>query len=165
MIKLMGSVCVFWAGGMVWYRQRRERRRKRLLLAELAAALDRMETEIRMERTPLPRLFQKLSQDRDGPLSELFGGSARAMVSGEAPDVAWRRAVESLPLSEGDTLALLKLPQILQDDEKNACKGISLVSEKLRESLAELEKRRPEEEKRAVALCFSAAAMVVILLI
>ena len=38
MTKLLGSLCVFAAGGMVWYLRRKERRSRRTLLADLIAA-------------------------------------------------------------------------------------------------------------------------------
>ena len=47
----------------------------------------------------------------------------------------------------------------------SACKGILLARKELQNSLSQLEKQRPEEEKRMAALCFSAAALLVILLI
>ena len=43
--------------------------------------------------------------------------------------------------------------------------GILLARKELQNSLSQLEKQRPEEEKRTAALCFSAAALLVILLI
>ncbi len=46
-----------------------------------------------------------------------------------------------------------------------ACKGILLARKELQNSLSQLEKQRPDEEKRTAALCFSAAALLVILLI
>ena len=46
MIKLVGSLCVLFAGGSVWWLQHQEQRRRRQVLAELAAALDGMETSI-----------------------------------------------------------------------------------------------------------------------
>lgn len=50
MIKLVGSLCVLFAGGSVWWLQHQEQRRRRQILAELAAALDYMETSIRLNR-------------------------------------------------------------------------------------------------------------------
>ena len=53
MIKLVGGLCVLLAGGSVWWLQRQERRHRRQVLAELASTLERMETSIRLNRTPL----------------------------------------------------------------------------------------------------------------
>lgn len=165
MRELLGSLCIFAAGGVVWSRRRQGRRRQRELLWELAAALDQMEAEIRLERTPLPLLFRHMVQESGQETEGLFAAVARAVTAGEAPSVSWRRAVSALPLSEGDERVLIRVADAMQDSETNICKVMSLASDSLRKSLSVLEARRSEEDKRATALCFSTAALLVILLI
>ena len=63
MIKLVGSLCVLFAGGSVWWLQHQEQRRRRQVLAELATALDYMETSIRLNRTPLLTLFRQAARE------------------------------------------------------------------------------------------------------
>ena len=156
MIKLVGSLCVLFAGGSVWWLQHQEQRRRRQVLAELAAALDGMETSIRLNRTPLLPLFRQTARGRCHEVSQLFEGSAAALAAGRSPEI---------PVSETDKRALSELVNALQGDEASACKGILLARKELQNSLSQLEKQRPEEEKRTAALCFSAAALLVILLI
>ena len=165
MTKLLGSLCVFAAGGMVWWSRRQERQKKRRLLSDLIAALGRMETEIRLTRIPLPRLLKRLAEGCGEETRAFFQDASRGLEAGETLAAAWNRAVEKLGLPDGDKQVLLTLQETMQGDEMSACKGISLASEKLRNRLKELDNQRPEEEKRATALCFSAAALVVILLI
>lgn len=165
MTKLLGSLCVFAAVGMIRLCRLRERLRQRQLLAALAAALERMEAELRLNRTPLPRLLEQSAGERGGEVSDLFRRTAKALRAGEPPRQAWERALASLPLPEGDKQPLLTLADALQGDEERACKGILLASDALRQRLEKQEARRAEEDKRATALCFSAAALLVILLI
>ena len=165
MTKLLGSLCVFAAGGMVWWSRRQERQKKRRLLSDLIAALGRMETEIRLTRIPLPRLLKRLAEGCGEETRAFFQDASRGLEAGETLAAAWNRAVEKLGLPDGDKQVLLTLQETMQGDEMSACKGISLATEKLRNRLKELDNQRPEEEKRATALCFSAAALVVILLI
>lgn len=165
MTKLLGSLCVFAAGGMVWWSRRQERQKKRRLLSNLIAALGRMETEIRLTRIPLPRLLKRLAEGCGEETRAFFQDASRGLEAGETFAAAWNRAVEKLGLPDGDKQVLLTLQETMQGDEMSACKGISLAMEKLRNRLKELDNQRPEEEKRATALCFSAAALVVILLI
>ena len=165
MTKLLGSLCVFAAGGMVWWSRRQERQKKRRLLSDLIAALGRMETEIRLTRIPLPRLLKRLAEGCGEETRAFFQDASRGLEAGETLAAAWNRAVEKLGLPDGDKQVLLTLQKTMQGDEMSACKGISLASEKFRNRLKELDNQRPEEEKRATALCFSAAALVVILLI
>ena len=155
MIKLVGSLCVLFAGGSVWWLQHQEQRRRRQVLAELAAALDYMETSIRLNRTPLLPLFRQAARGRCHEVSQLFERGAAALAAGRSPETVWCQAVSCLS----------ELVDALQGDEASACKGLLLVREELQNSLSQLEKQRPEEEKRTAALCFSAAALLVILLI
>ena len=165
MTKLLGSLCVFAAGAMAWYCQRQERWKRRCLLAELIAALGRMETEIRLARTPLPRLLGQLAAERRGAAAAFLRTVSRGLTAGEPPAPVWERAAAALELPEEQQRALLSLAEALQGDEESACKAILLARENLQNSLVQMEKQRPEEDKRATALCFSAAALVVILLI
>ena len=165
MIKLVGSLCVLFAGGSVWWLQHQEQRRRRQVLAELAAALDYMETSIRLNRTPLLPLFRQAARGRCHEVSRLFDRGAAALADGKSPETVWCQAASCLSVSETDKRALSELVDALQGDEASACKGLSLAREELQNSLSQLEKQRPEEEKRTAALCFSAAALLVILLI
>ena len=165
MTKLLGSVCVFAAGAMAWSCQRQERRKRRRLLAELTAALGRMELEIRLARTPLPRLLGQLAAERKGAAAAFLRAVSRGLAAGEPPATVWERAAAALELPEEEQRTLLSLVEALQGDEESTCKAVLLAQERLRNSLVQLEKQCPEEDKRATALCFSAAALVVILLI
>ena len=162
MIKLVGSLCVLFAGGSVWWLQHQEQRRRRQVLAELASTLERMETAIRLNRTPLLPLFRQAARGRCHEVSQLFERSAAA---GRSPEIVWCQTVSCLPVSETDKRALSELVNALQGDETSACKGISLARKELQNSLSQLEEQRPDEEKRTAALCFSAVALLVILLI
>ena len=79
MMKLLGSLCVFAAGAMAWYVQRQERRNRRNRLGELIAALDRMETEIRLARTPMPRLLERLAAERHGETAAFLAAVSRGL--------------------------------------------------------------------------------------
>ena len=160
-MKLMGSLCVLFAGGSVWWLQRQEQRRRRQVVAEL----ERMETSIRLNQTPLLPLFRQAARGRCHEVSQLFERSAAALAAGRSPEIVWCQTVSCLPVSETDKRALSELVNALQGDETSACKGILLARKELQNSLSQLEKQRPDEEKRAAALCFSAAALLVILLI
>lgn len=162
---LTGSLCVFIAGGMVWLRQRKERRDRRALLAALAGALEQMEAAIRTDQTPLPSLLSALAAEGTGEAAVFFQMASWGVEAGAPPAAAWERAAEILFLSEEDKRTLIQAGRRLQGEEENARKGLLLASEHLRNSLEQMERLRPEEERRATALCFSAAALLVILLI
>ena len=144
MMKLLGSLCVFAAGAMAWYCQRQERRNRRRLLAELIAALSRMETEIRLARIPLPRLLKRLAEGCGEETRAFFQDASRGLEAGETLAAAWNRAVEKLELPNEDKQVLLTLQETMQGDETSACKGVLLAREKLQNRLKELVNQRPE---------------------
>lgn len=165
MVKLLGSLCVFSGGALAWWEQMAERRRKRDTLSDLLAALRRMAEEVRMARTPLPMLLDTLSQGCGPEAAAFFQRTGEAARRGEDFCGVWEREADLLPLAVGDKAALTNLGSGLHGDEESICKAISIVIYELAKSVEELEQRRRSEEKQATALCFSAAALLVILLI
>ena len=165
MVKVLGALCVL-AGG-AWVRQSRVREDRRELetLFALASALDRLGQAVRLTRMPLPRLLADLGQEQAGDTSAFFAAVSAAGERGESPASAWRRAAEDLPLRAEDRAAVKEAAASLQGDEEQLCRGLALASARLGDSLAERRRTRAEREKRTTALCFSVAALVVILLI
>ena len=106
MIKLVGSVCVLFAGGSVWWLQRQEQRRRRQIVAELASTLERMETAIRLNRTPLLPLFRQAARGRCHEVSQLLERSAAALAAGRSPETDWSLTVSCHPVSYTDKRAL-----------------------------------------------------------
>ena len=99
MTKLLGSLLVLGAslGGMTL--QIRERGRQRRTRLDLLDALRRMGEEIRIARTPLPRLLEQAA-DCGGEAGDFFRGAARSVREGEEAGDTWRRGIASLTLEE-----------------------------------------------------------------
>ena len=165
MLKLLGSLCVLSGGGLVWRSCLAERRRQRETLCDLLMALRRMAEEIRMARTPLPSLLDALAKSCGPEGADFFHQAAETARKGGDLPAAWHHAAGDLPLEPGDREALAALGDSLHGDEESVCKAISLVIYQLAKSLEETDRVRQQEEKRTAALCFSAAALLVILLI
>lgn len=165
MVKLLGSLCILSGGAMARWVHLSERRRRRDTLADLVTALRRMGEEIRMARTALPDLLERLSGDCGPDAAAFFRAAAAAARRGEDLSRAWNAAAAALPLSPGDRTGLQTLGEDLRGDEEKVCKAVSLVTYGLAKSAEEQARRQPAEDRRATALCFSAAALLVILLI
>ena len=165
MMKFMGSVCIFSGGLMTVLLQLRERRRTRSALTELLFALRRMGEEVRLCRTPLPRLLQTLSASCNGDAAAFFMAVGDGLRCGEDAETLWRQHTARLPLPVAAQQALAAVGNALRGDEENMCKVISLAILELEKYAAEWDKQRPETEKRAAALWLSGAALLVILLI
>lgn len=165
MLKLLGSACVLGGGVLAVVRKLAERRRQRQTLADLTTALRHMAEEIRLMRTPLPRLLEGSAQGLSEDAAAFFLAVSDGLRQGESAAESWCRAAAVLPLAERDRAAISAVGKCLQGDEESACKGISLAIYELAKSAEEWEKLRPEEAKRTAALYLSAAALLVILLI
>ncbi len=165
MLKVLGSFCVLCGGVLARYFQAAERRREMDTLSDLLTALRRMAEEIRMARTALPVLLERLSAGCGPEAGAFFQAAANAARRGEDLGKTWRRAAAALPLSAVSVSALAELGDDLRGDEESIYKAISLVIYALAQEAEERTRRQPEEAKRATALCLSGAALLVILLI
>ena len=163
MTKLMGSLLVFAGGGLVWWIQQRERRRKGMVLADLALVLRQMQEEIRMMRTPMPELLRKLEKRCGQDVSAVLRTVLDAVEQGTEVTAVWRKSVCVLPVDEKTCDTLCKLD--FCGDEEKLCKELSFAAYEMARCAEVLESSRREEGKRTTALCFSGAALLVILLI
>ncbi len=164
MMKLLGSACVLASAWGIWTQKRREFRRQLLILRELAAALERMGDGIRLERTALPHLLER-AEAGCGGAGALFRAAGASLRRGAELSEAWRAAAEALPLSEADRRTVAEAGGVLSGDAEQAWKGLEAVSAGLRRRCEALERERPERERRESALCFSAAALAIIVLL
>lgn len=165
MIKLLGSLCILGGGGLAWWLQMAERRRRRDALADVLYVLRRMTEEIRMTRSSLPTLWEKAAQDCSAEVQAFFIKMAEAVRRGEEVPKVWEREAQGLPLSPQERKCVASLGLELHGDEENICKAISLVIYDLAKALTKLQEDRRMEEQRTTALCFSSAALLIILLI
>ena len=95
----------------------------------------------------------------------MFSGAAAALRRGEPLAPVWRTLSGELPLPLQSREVLADLGADLHGDEEAVCKAISLAVQRLEQHREDLENSRQAEEKRVTALCFSGAALLVILLI
>lgn len=165
MIKLAGSVCILSGGVLIRYLQAAAHRREMDTLSDLLSVLRQMAEEIRMSRTPLPALLNRMAADCGTEAGSFLRATAAAAAQGEGLRETWRREAEKLSLPDDSKAAILRLGERLCGDEENICKAISLAECALARQLEERTRRQPEEDRRATALCLSGAALLVILLI
>ena len=165
MLKLLGSTLILGAGVWLRWNTLAQRRRMRRVLEECLTALRRMAEEIRMARTALPLLLERLAGQCGPDAAILFSGAAAALRRGEPLAPVWRTLSEELPLPPESREILADLGADLHGDEEAVCRAILLAVQRLEQHREDLENSRQAEEKRVTALCFSGAALLVILLI
>lgn len=165
MLKLVGSMCILGAGFLLRTFQVQEHRRGIAALRDLLASLARMESEIRLNRTPLPRMLERLGADCGSDVKAFFCTVSEAVREGEHLPAAWRSAAVSLPISPAGQASVAGISQKLGGDEEEICNGILLVSNSLKGELEQKLTGQADFEKRCTAFCLSGAALLAILLI
>ncbi|MBQ2739024.1 MAG: hypothetical protein IJF36_02225 [Oscillibacter sp.] len=164
-MRIVGSILILSGAFWGWWVQRREERVRRRVRLEILSALERMAEEIRLARTPMPRLLETVASDCSEGGRSFFSAVSSAIARGERPEGAWRSFAERLPLEEGERRALQEVGQAFGGDEERLCRGLNLAAAALRRQAEAAEKCRMDEEKRRAALWGCAGAMTVILLI
>ena len=164
MLKLLGACCVICAGVWVYLSAAAEERRRLEVLRQLAAALETMSDEIRMNRTPMPRLLKKLAAGHTDDVCAFFVEVYSLCQEMELTD-AWRCAAKELSLPEKVRETFGELGSCLVGDEERVCRGMAFLTEQLRQELELRRARLTEVLRRRSAFCFSGAALLIILLI
>lgn len=164
-MRWLGVLCI--AGAAVWgrWQQLAAARQLRETRDAVTAALRQMAEEIRVARTPMPRLLACVGRSCGGETGRFFFGAAGRLGRGSSLEAAWRAALEGLDLPNEALAVLRELAAGLQGDEEGVCRALCLAADRLERQAEQAERRRPEMERRGNALWFSASALLVILLI
>lgn len=137
------------------------RRKTLALLQELAAALDEMEAYVRWKRETLPNVIARQTE------RPLCGSYFSAVLDGLNNDGltmenSWKQAFAQVqPREAGECLCRVELC----GDEEHLMGNLHLASETLRQLRQEWKEKQREEEKLHLAMVFSGAGMLIILLI
>lgn len=165
MLKTVGSVLVLSGFAALWLGQLRSWRREITVLEDVIGVLERMESRIRLERTPLPRMLNDLGKSRGTVVSAWMAQLSAALRQGQPLPRAWADAAAGLPLEDEAGRAVGELGYKLSGDEMEICGGIAAVCGHLKKILEEKRRIRRDRERQAAAICFSGAALLIILLI
>ena len=165
MLKMLGSACILAGSVLAQAVRLSDHRRQWDTLSDMLSALRQMGEEIRLARTPMPLLLEYLAKGRRPDAASFFNKTAEELRRGESLKAAWQRGISGLPLPPEDMRALEPLGAALGGDEEQACKALAQSVYELAKHAEERAAERNAEDRRAAALCFSAAALLVILLI
>lgn len=165
MNKLIGS-CFLLAGGFLfrWVRIQ-ERKQSQECLESLLAALRWMEEEIDGQQRPLPLIFKELAQRGTLDSRRFFQLLYTGIQTGHGLTESWRTAVQALPLSEECLRILSALGEQLNSRTENACAAIQRTCKRLEREREQAEAEAPQMEKQLTVFSFSAAALLIVLLI
>lgn len=169
MLRVIGAALVMaGAVGLGWREVERLGERVEVLRG-LQGAVAYLEEELAFRFTPLPQLFEQLSQNRKGAVSVFFGSVEKKMEQGNGPlRQSWRRAVEeTLPmLKEEEQKTVAELGEVLgQYDAQTQVQTLRLTGERLARSYMTAQEERGRLGKVYLALGVAGGLVTVLVLI
>ena len=164
-MKALGSLFILVGFGAAWAGELRRWRRETETLSQLIAALEALSSRIRLTRMPLPRLLRELGRARQGAVAAWLTGLSESLEQGEPLRPAWDEASRRLPVEDDVRETVAELGYKLSGDEAEICKGIDLATTWLRKKLEERSRKKRDWTRQATAVCFSGAALLIILLL
>ena len=165
MLRLWGCALIFGGGAAAALLHARASLREVEVLGALCHALGCMESDIRLNRTPLPRLLLKLSLQCEGELRCFLQNVGQAAAGDGFTVSLWRRSCGQLSLGDYERGLMEELGDKLSGDEESLCRALRQTREQLLAAYDDRRRTRGERERRAAALCLSASALAMILLL
>ena len=164
-MKALGSLFILAGFGAAWAGELRRWRRETETLSKLIAALEALSSRIRLTRTPLPRLLRELGRARQGAVAVWLTGMAESLERGEPLRPTWDAACRLLPVEDDVEDTVAGAGDKLSAAAAEICKGIDLAASWLRMKLEERSRKKRDWTRQATAVCFSGAALLIILLL
>jgi len=164
-VKALGSLFILVGFGAAWAGELRRWRQETETLSQLIAAMEALSSRIRLTRMPLPRLLRELGQVRQGAVAAWLTGLAESLERGEPLRTTWDAACRRLPVEDDVRETVAELGYKLSGDETEICKGIELATGWLRKKMEERSRKKRDWTRQATAVCFSGAALLIILLL
>lgn len=165
MNKLVGSCFLIIGGFLFRWVQLRERKRRKECLESILSALRWMEEEIDDQQRPLPTLFSELAHRGTPESQSFFRTLCKGVQMEQGLGPSWKAAAEGLPLSEECLCILTALGEQLNRPAERACAAIQRACHRLEHEREQVEAESPQAEKRLTVFSFSAAALLIVLLI
>lgn len=164
---IRGLGCLLILSGGVGAEVLHARASRRLLetLEGFSGLFERMENEIRMNRTPLVQLMKRLLPGARREVRQFLEAAVQAAEQGISLPGAWRRESARLTVDAHTRALIREVGDTLCGDEEGACRALRLAAQQLAERAETLRRERGDKERRAAVLYVSAAAFLVILLL
>lgn len=159
-MKWLGSILICCGGFWWWQLCLAERRRQQHTMEQLLSALYQLREGVRMTRMPLPRLLERAAEE-----VPFFGRVLRELQKNEELTAAWEQAAEELQLPPQSEKAWRWLGGRLTGDEQYVLQAMTHVERILEQERQQTAAQKGEADRRTAALCFSATALAVILLL
>lgn len=158
--KFLGALLICGAGAWSLGQKWRQGREEERFYADMAAALEQMETAIRFRHLPMPALLRE--QGERTACGFFFIHILQCMKRDMPLQISWIKSTENIPF-EG--LRTILLTMELTGDVSRLCANLRRCAEEVRQALRETAARRGQRQKLSLALTASACGLLVILLL
>lgn len=125
MIKLIGALCIIFAGTMLGFYQALQLSARPRQIRQAQQSLQRLETEILYGYNPLPDALRAVAESQSGPVAAMFANASQRLESGasETAQEGWQQAVEEIwprtAMKRTERDALLQLGTVLGRSDRN----------------------------------------------
>lgn len=163
MLRGIGAMAIFGAGlmlrGTILSKARREDRTMRAL----SDALLTLEREIALNLTPLPVLFARGGY---GEAADAFFASvSEGLRADETLRFCWAASARTLPLPQAAKDRVAQFGASLSGDEEAVRRALRAMADELSAALKARECERAQRERVTTAICVSASAFLLLILI
>lgn len=165
MMGALGAICIALGFGSLWYLQLLSQGQKLDTLGQLASSMLEICSEIQSHQTPLPRIFQNLSQHYTGKTGALYHAVSQEIEEGNTLLDSWMAGVEAIGFPPEETSLLLQTGRSFVGNEEQICKVLNLASDCFEREISKIKEQLPNERRSCGALCVSGGALLLILLL
>ena len=163
MLRGIGAILIIGAGlllrGTIVSKARREER----TMCALRDALLAIEREIALNLTPLPALF---TRGGCGEIADAFFASVSdGLRSGGTLRDCWAASASELALPQAIKDRVARLGATLSGDEESVRRALCAMSDELSEVMETRQRGRAQRERVTTAICVSASAFLLLVLI
>ncbi len=135
-------------------------------LEEMRTALNIFKSKISFTYSPIPEIFEEISQNLKGNIGRIFEVSKEKMKNTTA-NIAWEEAIEEVPsnLNKEDKYTLKTLSKLLgQTDVEGQISQIDITQKFLEEQIKEASEQKQKNEKLYSKLGTTIGLAIVIIL-
>ena len=159
-MKLVGSVLVFCGGCWWYYIALKERGSRQKTLERLLGNLHEMREIVGGERLPLPQVLERLGEE-----GTYFGRVREMLRYSESFEFCWSDAAKLLDLSKRNRSIWCWLGTQLTGNEQSVIRALDFAERELEAERQKMMQESREVSQRKAVVCFSTAALLVILLL
>ena len=165
MTKLLGSCLLIIAAVSMQFIQKLTQVNSLNAMSDLHELMRRLSMQIRLRRAPLTELLEDIQADESQEINTLLQNLRSQLHSENFTKEKWNQLVECLSVPDSCKKTISRLWDCFHADETEILNGLELAESQLAAEIKKREKTAKPEQQKFVAVTFSAAILLIILLV